>query len=358
MSIPGPGFGSRGYPPLPFAASRTSKIQEGAGASTNLTGRFLAMAFSRSILWTVGVCIAATLTAGGIPAQDATYWEKDVDGLRETVAKMPDNLGLKLRLAAVLVIPTRETAHPDAARAHLAEAQKNLDGILEARPDATVPLRVLCRWKYLDKKLEETVDMGRRFLAQFPGDPEVSRLLIKALVRLDRGAEAAQLYVDWIKTGNVPSYGQAVGLLQTLLLRKDVREPLEKLLCGKDSMSPRFLHVYPHKAALLMELGRAQEAWQTVPRGRAPRVVRPADRWSPHHRQGTRDACAGAGRRWWLPERGRVARGHREEQGSRWPAHAPGASAAARRQGGRGPRAVRDREPHQPRVLVTALPLR
>ncbi|MAG55737.1 MAG: hypothetical protein CMJ83_05555 [Planctomycetes bacterium] len=209
--------------------------------------------------------IACVLTLPA-PAQviAGTYRQNDLSGLRGAVEKNPDNAGLRLRLSQALLRHDEETAHPDRAKARLDEAREQFRRVLDLNPKSVIPLRVMTMDSYRSRKLDEAIVMGNRLLAVAPSDSEITRTVLKALLRLRKIEDAAALCVSWLKGGHTPSFGAVQGFLSTLLLNKPFRNALGPKLEAAVKAAPQDVTLRLFLAIFYIESGRTESAWRAV----------------------------------------------------------------------------------------------
>jgi len=215
--------------------------------------------------------ILVALLFSALEAQQiaGTYRQNDLTGLGHAVEKDPENAGLRLRLTQALLRRDRESAHPAKAQQRLDQAHAQFQRILELNPRAIVPLRVLALDSYMGKRFEQTVDIGRKLLEIAPEEMEVTRILLKALARLGRYEEGADLFIQWLRSGTMPSFGSVAGLVSVLSINTKFRAALDVRFTKAISERPRDVDLCLHHAIFLLETGRSESAWRAMHRGEA-----------------------------------------------------------------------------------------
>lgn len=213
------------------------------------------------------LALLVILTVVGIlPAQQivGTYRLNDLDGLRNAVRQDPQNAGLRLRLAQALLRRGRELNHPDDQEAILREAQVQFESVLATDPKAQIPLRLMALDSYVTKRLEDVVRYGGRLLEIVPTDIQVSRRVLKALVRLGRTQEAVDFFAAWLRRGTVPSLGVLQGLISTLSMREEFRTGFEAAMEAALKERPRDVQLLLYQTIYFAEIGRMEKAWEVM----------------------------------------------------------------------------------------------
>lgn len=195
-----------------------------------------------------------------------TYRLNDLPGLRHAVEKDPENAGLRLRLTQALLRPDAESSHPENARKRLAEAQVHFRKALDINPELIVPLRVIAMEHYMNKELEGAVDVGQRLIKIAPEEMEVTKTVLKALIRLKRYDEAAAEFVRWLESGTTPSFGGVTGLLAILVIYPDFRKALEKGFTDALKRNPQSVDLHLFQSIFYVETGRSESAWRSLHR--------------------------------------------------------------------------------------------
>lgn len=193
-----------------------------------------------------------------------TYRQNDLTGLRHAVEKDPDNAGLRLRLTQALLRRDRESAHPVKAKERLQEAHAQFKRILAINPRSIVPLRVMALDAYMGKRLEEAVEVGSKLIAIAPEEMEVTKIVLKALARLGRHEEGAELFIKWLESGTTPSFGSVTGLVSILAINPEFRKALDVRFTKALARRPADVELLLHYAIFLLETGRSESAWRTV----------------------------------------------------------------------------------------------
>jgi tetratricopeptide (TPR) repeat protein len=203
---------------------------------------------------------------GILPAQQiaGTYRLNDLDGLRDAVRNDQENVGLRLRLAQALLRRGQELTHPDDQVAILRESQAQFERVLATDPDAQIPLRLMALDSYVTNRLEDVVRYGERLLAIVPTDIQVSRRVLKALVRLGRIQEAVDFLAAWLRRGAVPGLGVLQGLISTLSMREDFRNRFEEAMKVATRERPRDVQLLLYQAIYYSEIGRMEKAWEVM----------------------------------------------------------------------------------------------
>lgn len=203
--------------------------------------------------------VAGFLCVSGAHAQDVpgSYARSDSKGIRAAAERAPDNIGLQLRLAQAL---TNEAQKDTSIK--LDEVGAGLRKILVADPDALVPLRWLVRDAYYAKRWDETINEGQRLLKLDPSDSEVATLIVKAMMKVGREADAATFMLDWFKGGYLPPSGATQGILSAVILNQKVKQGLDAgfpKLVGDNPGQILLRHAF---ASFLAELGKGDDAWR------------------------------------------------------------------------------------------------
>jgi tetratricopeptide (TPR) repeat protein len=193
-----------------------------------------------------------------------TYRGNDLAGLRGAVEKDSGNHGLVIRLNQALLRREASSAHPDAARARVEEAQKNFLRILSENPTSPMPLRVLCLDAGIRREMDDAIAYGQRYRALVPYDQDVTRLLIRAYFRQGNFSEAAETLWNWISLGPAPSFGALQGQLTSLCLNQEFRLEFEKRLDAGIERSKNDSSFYLYRAILYLETGRTESAWKAL----------------------------------------------------------------------------------------------
>jgi tetratricopeptide (TPR) repeat protein len=203
----------------------------------------------------VGFAIAVPAAAQEIPG---SYARSDSKGLKAALAKSPDSLGLQLRLAQAL---TAESQKDPSIK--VSEIAKTLKKVLDADPEALVPLRWLVRDAYYDtKNWAEVISYGDRVLKIDPTDIDTATLVVKAMIRTGREADAAESILGWFKSGNMPGSGATQGILSAVMLNQKVKAALEAGFPKLVQANPRLVFVRLAYAAFLSEAGKGEDAWR------------------------------------------------------------------------------------------------
>ncbi len=211
----------------------------------------------RTIL--VLLLLAAKLVIGQeIPGSTA---KADVNSLQAAVRAHPDNVGLKLRLTQAILLASKEESHPDKKAAAIAEVQALWKACLASNPAAFIPLRALARDAYYARDMSAAIDFGRRALASDPTDSEMATVVVKALVRSQREAEAIDLLMDNFRQQGMPAFAQSQGLISALVTNSKIRDLLEKGLVALVAERPNATLIRLAYAGYLSEVGRFQDAW-------------------------------------------------------------------------------------------------
>lgn len=211
------------------------------------------------------LALAGAILAGGLRAQaPAPVWETSIEALRPAVEQQPENAGLRVRLTQALLRPDKDSVHPDVAGARLKDAQGHFERVLALNPKCAVPLRVRALDAYMGRRFEQAVDEGRRLLEVTPLDTDVSRHVLKALVQLGKHDEAAAFLVEWLADGTTPSFGLIQGLLSTLLIKQEFREPFKKHLDEACAKRPQEVFLLLVRSLFFAETGRTESAWEAL----------------------------------------------------------------------------------------------
>lgn len=219
------------------------------------------MLLRAALVLALGVAGLAGAQEEGMPVLSS-----GIGPLSEAVERDPENLGLRLRLAMALLQPDMESAHPDVARRRLDQARSHLDFVLEQDPDARIPLRVRALECYGRGEYARAVALGRRHLDLVPVDPEISTRVVRALVELGRPEEAAEAFVDWVRSEGMRSFGEVLGMLRGLVGRATCREALGRKIDAAVAEEPGHVLLVLLKAAFLARQGHTMEAWSTFHR--------------------------------------------------------------------------------------------
>ena len=191
-----------------------------------------------------------------------TYRLNDLPGLRHAVEKEPGNAGLRLRLTQALLRMDKESSHPEKARERLSEAQGQFKKILDINPELIVPLRVITLEHYMNQEFEQAVAVGVRLIKLAPEEMEVTKTVLKSLVRLKRFDEAARRFVAWLETGTTPSFGSVTGLLSIMVVYPDFRSALESEFAAALERHPGSVDLHLFQSIFFVETGRSESAWK------------------------------------------------------------------------------------------------
>jgi tetratricopeptide (TPR) repeat protein len=204
-----------------------------------------------SIVAGVGFAQAGTVEIPG------SYARNDSKGIRAALKLAPENIGLQLRLAQSL---TNEAAKDTSIK--LEEVGESLRAVLAADPEALVPLRWLVRDAYYSKKWDDTITYGQRLLKLDPSDIDVATLVVKAMIKVGREADAANAMLDWFKTGYMPPSGATQGILSAVILNQKVKQGLDAGFPKLVGENPKQILVRLAFASFLSEVGKGEDAWR------------------------------------------------------------------------------------------------
>lgn len=213
------------------------------------------------------ILVASMFTPAVSQTIAGTYRQNDLAGLGHAVEKDPENAGLRLRLTQALLRQDKESAHPIKAEQRLKEAHAQFRRVLEINPRAIVPLRVLALDSYMGRRFEETVDIGQKLIQIAPEEMEITKIVLKALARLGRHEEGADLFIRWLETGMTPSFGSVTGLVAILAINADFRAALDARFKEALATRPRDVDLHLHHAIFLLETGRSESAWRALYKG-------------------------------------------------------------------------------------------
>lgn len=194
-------------------------------------------------------------------ALTGTYRGNDQAGLRAALERDPGNHGLRIRLNQALLRREPSSAHPDAAKARLQEAEGNFSRILEENPRSPLPLRVLALDASVRRDFDGALAYGLRYLEVVPHDQEVIRLVIRCLFRAGRIEDAAERLWIWISASAPPGFGSLQGQFATLCLNEEFRTAFERRLDAGILGSPKDSAFHLYRAVFLLETGRTESAW-------------------------------------------------------------------------------------------------
>jgi len=198
-----------------------------------------------------------------VPAQDVPepVWSTKIADLRKAVEADPDNIGLRLRLARMLLKPDLESAHPDKARARLEEARKNFAIVLEKKPDSREALRARVVDTYANGDYESTLDAGRKYLDVVKVDADVTLYIIRSLLYLKRDQDACEEFVKWVRAGSIRSFGEAQGMIVLLLADRKRAGMLQSAFEKALKEDPDNINLLLYGAVFMAQVGRNMQAW-------------------------------------------------------------------------------------------------
>ena len=209
----------------------------------------------------LAVLLATTLCGQSLTG---TYRGNDIQGLRAAAERSPENLGLRLRLTQALLRRDREAAHPDTARARVAEARSQFETILTKDPMSPLPLRVKTLDASRRRNVEQVIALGGKFLDVIPWESDVTRAVIRAQFRSGQKEEAAKTFVEWLGSGVVPPFGVIQGQLATLALSTEFRDTFLKTLDAAIAKQPQNPNLHLYRSIFFLEVGRTESAWSSL----------------------------------------------------------------------------------------------
>jgi tetratricopeptide (TPR) repeat protein len=198
--------------------------------------------------------LASPVAAQEIPG---SYARPDSKGIRAALAKSPDNIGLQLRLAMAL---THEGQKDVSIK--IEEIESTIKKVLASDPEALVPLRWIVKDAYYSRKYDEAIQHGQKILKLDPTDLDVATLVVKAMIRVGREADAAASMLEWFRTGNMPPAGATQGILSAVMLNQKVKQSLDSGFPKLVESNPKQVFARLAFAAFLAEAGKGDDAWR------------------------------------------------------------------------------------------------
>ena len=114
----------------------------------------------------------------------------------------------------------------------------------------------------ITKNWDEAIQHGQRLLKLDPTDIDVATLVVKAMIRVGREADAAASLLDWFRTGNMPPSGATQGILSAVMLNQKVKQSLDAGFPKLVEANPKQVFVRLAFAAFLSEAGKGDDAWR------------------------------------------------------------------------------------------------
>ncbi|HGY92489.1 MAG TPA: hypothetical protein ENK43_15080, partial [Planctomycetes bacterium] len=187
----------------------------------------------------LGLLFGASLQQ--IVAQDdlpCAYVGSDLEGLREALAKEPDNIGLRMRIVRRLLEDWRDSTDPRGQRRLLKVVENELAEIRKLGPDFPYVYRVMALQHFRRGEYEDFLKDIAAYEKVAPLDYELRTLVVKSYMRLairkenpqpERKIEAARYVGKWFEGGEAPVFGVTLGAVATWLIDPSFRDELIRL---------------------------------------------------------------------------------------------------------------------------------
>lgn len=225
----------------------------------------------------LGLLFGASLQQ--IVAQDdlpCAYVGSDLEGLREALAKEPDNIGLRMRIVRRLLEDWRDSTDPRGQRRLLKVVENELAEIRKLGPDFPYVYRVMALQHFRRGEYEDFLKDIAAYEKVAPLDYELRTLVVKSYMRLairkenpqpERKIEAARYVGKWFEGGEAPVFGVTLGAVATWLIDPSFRDELIRLFEDRYKTNPKNINLIISYAACLTNLGRNESAWDLIHAG-------------------------------------------------------------------------------------------